>query len=89
MQSLDTTAVIFRQAQQFETAKRELPRAMSKFRHSAELAKTFAKGGEEGLLGALEKFCIERSKGPATKLGRLRKRLRTQREIDEEDEAEA
>ena len=87
MQSLDTTAVIFRQAQQFETAQRELPKAMNKFRRAADLAKTFAKGGEEGLLGALEKFCIERSKGPATKLGRLRKRLRTKREIDEDEEA--
>jgi len=78
-----------RQAQQFETAKRELPRMMSGFKRSAELAMTFAKGGQEGLLEALEKFCIERSKGPATRLGRLRKRLSTTRTVEEEAEAAA
>ena len=66
----------------FDTAKRELPRAMSAFRRSAELARTFCKDGEMGLFTALEKFCIERSKGPATRLGRLRKRLHTTRAKD-------
>jgi len=79
MASLDKAATIMRQAQQFETAKREIPRAMNTFRRSAELAQTFAKNGEEGLFVALEKFCIERSKGPATRLGRLRKKLKTKR----------
>jgi DNA-binding NarL/FixJ family response regulator len=88
MQTLDVTAVIMRQAQQFETAQRELPRALGRFKRSCELAHTFVKGGDEGMLEALEKFCIERSKGPATKLGRLRKRLRTKRTSDGDDEAE-
>ncbi|MGI6525495.1 MAG: response regulator [Bdellovibrionota bacterium] len=79
MQSLDITATIIRQAQQFETAKRELPRALNGLRRSSELAKTFSKGGEEGLLESIQKFCIERSQGPATRLGRLRKRLRSKR----------
>jgi len=79
MGSLDKTATIMRQALQFETAKREIPKALSSFKRSAELAKMFAKGGPEGLMLALEKFCIERSKGPATKLGRLRKRLNVKR----------
>lgn len=83
MGSLDKAAVILRQASQFDTAKREIPRAMATLRRSAELAKTFAKGGENGLIEALEKFCIERSKGPATRLGRLRKRLKTVRVEDE------
>ena len=56
---------------------------------AAELAKKFAKDGEEGLLLAMETFCIERSKGPASKLGRLRKRLSTGREPDEEEQATA
>lgn len=89
MGSLDKTATILRQAQQFETARREIPRSMSGMRRSAELAKTFAKGGEAALMEAMEKFCIERSKGPATKLGRLRKRLKTTRVTeDEENEQE-
>lgn len=82
MGSLDKTATVLRQAMKFDTAKRELPRAMSAFRRSAELARTFCKDGEMGLFTALEKFCIERSKGPATRLGRLRKRLHTTRAKD-------
>lgn len=77
MSSLDKAALLFRQAEQFETAKRELPRALNTMRRSADLAKTFAKGGDMALIEAMERFCIERSKGPATRLGRLRKRLKT------------
>lgn len=76
MQTLDKAATTLRQAQQFETARREIPKALAQFRRSADLAQTFAKGGSEGLLQSLEEFCIERSKGPATRLGRLRKRLK-------------
>ncbi|RMG42757.1 MAG: response regulator [Candidatus Dadabacteria bacterium] len=76
MSSLDKAATVLRQAYKFDTAKRELPRAMAGFRRSAELAHTFAKGGDEELIAAMERFCIERSKGPATRLGRLRKRLK-------------
>ncbi len=83
MSSLDKAATILRQATQFETAKREIPKALATLRRSAELAKTFAKGGDQGLMEAMEKFCIERSKGPATRLGRLRKRLKTTRVVDE------
>ncbi len=77
MASLDKAALLQRQSAQFETAKRELPRALAVLRRSADLARTFAKGGEMALFEAMENFCIERSKGPATRLGRLRKRLKT------------
>lgn len=87
--SLDKTATLLRQAQQFETAKRELPKSMAMMRRSSELAKTFAKGGDAGLLEALERLCIERSKGPATRLGRLRKRLSGVRVQDDDGEEEA
>lgn len=76
MQSLDKAATTMRQAQQFETAAREVPKNVAGFRRAADLAQTFAKDGHEGLLKSLEEFCIERSKGPATRLGRLRKRLK-------------
>ncbi len=85
MGSLDKAATTLRQAQQFETAKRDIPRAFGSLKRSAELAKTFCKGGDEGLLTALEKFCLERSQGPATKLGRLRKRLSNVRTVAEEE----
>lgn len=84
MSSLDKAATIMRQAQQFDTAKREVPRVVANFQRAAGLGRTFSKGGDPGLLEAIEKFCIERSNGPATKLGRLRKRLKTGRE-DEVD----
>ena len=87
MASLDKTATILRQSQQFETARREIPRAVAHLRRSAELAKTFAKGGEPALMDALEKFCIERGNGPATKLGRLRKRLQHTRGDEETAES--
>ena len=83
MSSLDKVATIMRQAKQFETAEREIPKAMRTFQTSAGLAATFAKGGDEGLIEALQKFCIERSKGPATRLGRLRKRLKTNRKDEQ------
>ncbi len=79
MSSLDKAATVMRQAQQFDTAKREIPKVVQTFRTSAELARTFAKDGDDGLIKAMEEFCIERSKGPATRLGRLRKRLKTKK----------
>jgi two-component system chemotaxis response regulator CheY len=83
MASLDKLATIQRQASQFETAKREVPRAQAALRRAQDLALTFAKGGEDGLIRALERFCVEKSRGPATRLGRLRKRLSTTRATDE------
>lgn len=83
MSSLDRLATVYRQSKQFETAERELPRAMDALRRSSDLALTFAKGGEDGLINALERFCVEKSRGPATRLGRLRKRLSTTRGADE------
>ena len=83
MSSLDRLATVHRQAKTFETAQRELPRAEAAFRRASDLALTFAKGGEDGLMRALERFCVDKSRGPATRLGRLRKRLSTTRVSDE------
>lgn len=83
MTSVDRLATVFRQAKQFETAKRALPQAMAALSRAADLAHTFAKGGEEGLITSLENFCIKQSHGPATRLGRLRKRLSSTRSTDE------
>lgn len=83
MSSLDRLATVHRQAKQFETALRELPRAQAALRRASDLAQMFAKGGEDGLIDALERFCVEKSRGPATRLGRLRKRLSSTRIIEE------
>ncbi len=85
MTSLDKVSTLLRQGQQFETALREVPRAMRTFMRASDLAKTFCKGGDEALLEALQNFCIDRGKGPATRLGRLRKRLKNTRVTDEKD----
>lgn len=79
LSSLDKLATVYRQSLQFETAAREIPKAMSNLQRASELAHTFAKGGPEGLIEALERFSIAKSHGPASRLGRLRKRLSTNR----------
>ena len=83
LSSLDRLAITYRQSLQFETATRELPRAMSALRRASDLAHTFAKGGEDALIEALERFSIAKSHGPASRLGRLRKRLSHGRSSDE------
>lgn len=84
MTSLDKVATLLRQGQQFETALREVPRAMRGFMRASDLAKTFCKGGDDALMEAVQNFCIDRGKGPATRLGRLRKRLKNTRITDDE-----
>ena len=48
-------------------------------RACTELARTFAKGGEDSLLERLVDFLIELSKGRASRLGRLRQKLSQRR----------
>jgi hypothetical protein len=79
MTSLDRLATVSRQARQFESARMNIPKAERSFRRAIDLACTFAEGGEVGLLEALIEFALERADGPATKLGRLRKRLKSRR----------
>jgi DNA-binding NarL/FixJ family response regulator len=79
MTALDRSSTVLRQAEQFETAKIEIPRSMAFLKRSASLARTFAKGGDSALLAAVEKFCLQRGQGPATRLGRRRKSLQANR----------
>lgn len=76
LSSLYRLTTVMRQAQQFETARRELPKAAMAFKRAVEIGRTFAQGGEERLLEALVEICVERGEGPATSLGRARKRRR-------------
>ena len=80
MTSLDRLAIIMKQAQQFDTAKRELPKRNLVFKRSVEIGKTFAEGGELSLLESISAFCLERSAGPATRLGRLRTQIKSKRD---------
>ncbi len=73
--ALDKLAVVMRQAQQFETAKKEQPKRVIGLRRACEIGNVFADGGLDELLEALIEACIERAEGPASRLGRMRKRL--------------
>ncbi|NDC38659.1 MAG: hypothetical protein EBZ48_11485, partial [Proteobacteria bacterium] len=73
--SLGQLATLMRQAQQFESAAREVPKKIRNLQRSVQMGKVFADGGEEALLEAIMAFCLERGEGPASKLGRLRKRI--------------
>jgi len=75
LSSLDKLTVIMRQAEQFETAKREVQSCQLGFKRAVDLGNTFAKGGTAPLVESLVELCVERSQGPATRLGRFRKRL--------------
>lgn len=76
MTAYDRLATTSRQARQFETAKREIPKLEAAFRRTVDIGRTFAQGNIDSLADAITEFCLERSNGPATKLGRLRQRLK-------------
>lgn len=76
MTALDEVNVLIRQSKEFDTAKRELPKAIHRLRRSSEMAKTFCKGTDDDLLSSISEFCLARGEGPASRLGRLRKRLK-------------
>ncbi|MBX6315605.1 MAG: hypothetical protein IRY99_22230 [Isosphaeraceae bacterium] len=78
--NLDKVATLVRQARQFDTAKAEATKAMAAFRRSADVAGTFAKDGEEALRQTVEEMCVARGQGPASRIGRLRARLKTNRD---------
>lgn len=80
MSALDNVSTLLRQARRFETAERDVPRAMARLHRAAELAHTFCKGTDDDLLESIIEFSIKASQGPATKLGRMRKKLRSTRE---------
>ncbi|MCB0332161.1 MAG: response regulator [Bdellovibrionales bacterium] len=77
--TLDKAATALRQSKDFATARRDYPHFMGDLRNSVRLGSTFAKGGEEQFLEDLVDFFVALASGPASRLGRLRKRLRKQR----------
>lgn len=79
MTNIDRVANTLRQSKKFDILKHQIDRDMEKFRTSANMAKIYCEGGENGFVSSLEKFAERRSSQPATKLGRLRKRLSNSR----------
>jgi two-component system chemotaxis response regulator CheY len=75
MSNLDRLAHTMRQARQFETAIHELGILQARWRKSVEMAMLFGKGGPAGMQQYFIEFAVERAQGPASALGRFRKRL--------------
>ncbi len=75
MTSLDNLAIIRRHAKQFETALRDLAYAQESLQQTAELFRLLTKAKQHKLLDAMQTFFVKKSSGPASPLGRLRKRL--------------
>ena len=78
--ALDKLAVVMRQSLQFETAKAEIPKRKFALKRAVDIGITFALGGGPRLLDSIMDFCLERGKGPASRLGRVRKRLEDRKE---------
>jgi len=75
MTTLDRLALVMRQALQFETARREVPKKAITFRRTVDIGRTFSKGGPSKLTEAIITFCMEHSNGPAPRLsGSVKKR---------------
>ncbi len=77
--NLDKLATALRQAKKFDTPDKEIQRLKNNLRNAMQVGKLFAKDGEEALALRMTEFFVELSGGPASNLGRLRRRLKKQR----------
>lgn len=84
LNNLYRLSVAMRQADEFPTAQREVKIYNYSLRESVELAQLFCEGGEEELREKIIDGCLNRAKDAATRLGRLRKRLKKERVFDED-----
>ncbi len=78
--SVDRAAELGQLSTRYYTASREVAGALQSLRRAVYQARTFAEGGEEGYLGAIERYFIECSEVPASRLGKLRKRILNKRD---------
>lgn len=77
--TLDKVARAQRDAEKYEIARKELPMIIAHFQACVQLGKTFAEGGEDELQGKMLTYFERLSAGPASKIGRLRRRLQDRR----------
>lgn len=87
LNNLYRLSVAMRQAREFESAARDVKNFNYQLRESVELAQLFCEGGDIDLRDKIVEGCINRAKDAATRLGRLRKRLKKGR-VDEDEEEE-
>jgi len=74
--ALDRLATVIKHAQEFETAKQELPKHFFLLQRAVDLAVTFSRDEEAGYLESFVRVCKEKQKLPSSRLGRLRKKLK-------------
>lgn len=78
--SVDRAAELAQLSARYYTASREVSGALQALRRAVYQARTFAEGGEEAYLEAVQTYFIECSEAPASRLGKLRKRLLNKRD---------
>ncbi|MCS6893841.1 MAG: response regulator [Deltaproteobacteria bacterium] len=83
MTALDKLGTVLKQTEEFETAKKELPKLFLFLERAVEMAVTFARGGGDGYLNSFVQECIARQNIPSSRLGRLRKRIKIEKECSE------
>ena len=72
-------AQVAKHAVAHETARKELPQLMSMLGSSVKQALMMTGGSKDIYIEVLGQALIERGQGPASKLGRLRRKLATER----------
>lgn len=83
LNNLYRLSVAMRQAKEFSTAARDVKTYDYQFKESVELAQLFCEGSDDDLREKIIEGCINRAKDAATRLGRLRKKLKKDRVFDE------
>lgn len=84
LNNLYRLTVAMRQAKEFPTAQREVKIYSYSLRESVELAQLFCEGGDKELREKFIEGCLNRAQDAATRLGRLRKKLKKERVFDED-----
>ncbi len=82
LSSLDKLALVLRQAKEFETAKREIPKRWAMLHRAMEISRTFAKGGDPELRTAIVDCAIKRSSFEAQHIGAIRRRRKLKKTSD-------
>lgn len=81
--NIDRAADTYRDARKYTSARAAQESVMKSLRATAQLARVFAEdatGDRKDLRGTLLDFFSDLARGPATRLGRIRRRLRVQRD---------
>jgi DNA-binding NarL/FixJ family response regulator len=84
--TLDKLATTKRQSAKYVTALAELPKFQIDFEAAVKFGRSFSEGGDEAFQESLVEFFCKLAEGPASRLGRLRKRLNTTRKVEEKVE---